>query len=101
MRTKLDMEPTLVKELIEIDDASAQSVLQQIKLLSLPLFVQHGLLIDGTGYEFSNLNVTLSWNDSVSREWSNLAQFTQNYVQLVDELAQQQNYDESQLPQTE
>lgn len=85
LRTKADIEPTLEQALIKLSDNFAQTMLEQLKDLSLPMFVQCGVQVDGTTFEFSNGQVTLRWGESSSAEWSRLSEITLKFVQVVED----------------
>ena len=90
MRTGLELDPTLEKALVKLTDEFAESILAEIANVSLPLFVQHGIQIDGTSHEFSCAHVTVTWGESVPDEWTTLAKVTMSYVECVEELAASQ-----------
>lgn len=84
LRTKADLEPTVAKTLIKLSDEFAQPILEQIKYLSLPLFVQCGVQIDGTHFEFANGQVTLNWGENAPTEWAPLSEILLKFVQYVE-----------------
>jgi hypothetical protein len=87
LRTKKDLKPTLDKALIGLSDDFAKSILAQLQDISVPLFVQRYMQIDGTYHEFSNLQATLNWGENAPAEWKYLAETALNYMQSIDGLA--------------
>jgi hypothetical protein len=86
-RTRSDLKPTLEKALIKLSEDYAQSILDQLQDVLVPLFVHQSIQIGGTGYEFSNLHTTLDWGENVPLEWRGLAEILLKYVQQVDNSA--------------
>ncbi len=86
LRTKSDLEPTVSKTLTELDEKFAQPILSQLQCLSLPLFVQCGVQVDGTHFEFANGQVTLRWGESVPKEWTPLSEIALKFVQDVENI---------------
>lgn len=87
MRSKSDLEPTMDKTLITLSEDLAQPILERVKNLSLPLFVQQcGIQLDGTQFEFANGQVTLRWGDNCPTEWEPLSEMVLKLVQCVEQI---------------
>jgi hypothetical protein len=90
MRMGLQLDPTLERALVKLTDEFAESILAEIANVSLPLFVQHSIQIDGTVHEFSCAHVTLTWGETVPDEWTPLSNLAMSYVERVEKLAASQ-----------
>jgi hypothetical protein len=76
--------PTITTETKPVDKAWFDDMTKRIVALSVPIDVQHGLVLDGIGYEAHFPHCTFKWNHAFPEAWKELVEIANDVIHRWD-----------------